>query len=239
MIVRKASHAGSWYDSSEKSLRKSLDEFFSDNKFGPGELLKSQHQENRTILGGISPHAGLRYSGCCSAWTYLNLFKEKLPDTVIVLGTDHIGYGKVALMEEGQWETPLGNLTIDSELSREILNNSNIIIGDNSAFTGHFEREHNIEIQLPFIKYCARDGDVKILPIKVSTKKFSIINELSSDIANAIKNLGKDIVIVASSDMTHKQPMNYMNPEKDLEDMYERDQAVIDAFKEFNPELTY
>ena len=239
MIVRRATHAGSWYEGSEKNLKKSLDEFFSDNKFGPGELSKSLNQENRTILGGISPHAGHRYSGCCSAWTFLNLFKEKIPDTVIVLGTDHVGYGKVALMEEGEWETPLGNLTIDTELSREILKNSKIIIGDDSAFTGHFEREHNIEIQLPFIKYCAREKDVKIIPFKVSTKKFNIIDELSSDIASAIKLLGKDVVIVASSDMTHKQPRNYLNPEKDLEDMRERDQAVIDAFKEFDPDLTY
>ncbi len=239
MILRRAIHAGSWYEGSEKNLKKSLDEFFSDNKFGPGELPQSLNQEKRTILGGVSPHAGHRYSACCSAWTFLNLFKEKIPDTVIVLGTDHIGFGKVALMEEGQWETPLGNLTIDTELSREILKNSKVIIGDDSAFTGYFEREHNIEIQLPFIKYCAGEKDVNIIPFKVSTKKFNIIDQLSSDIASAIKLVDKDVVIVASSDMTHKQPSNYMNPEKDLEDMRERDQAVIDAFKEFNPELTY
>ena len=239
MIIRRATHAGSWYEGSEKSLKRSLEEFFSDDEFGPGELPKTQDLKERTVLGGISPHAGHRYSACCSAWTYLNLFKEKIPDTVIVLGTDHIGYGKVALMEEGQWQTPLGNLHVDSDLSREIIKTSNVIIPDNSAFTGYFEREHNIEIQLPFIKYCAGEKDVKIIPVKVSTKNFQVMEELSSDIADAIKLLNKDVVMVASSDMTHKQPRNYLNPEKDLKDMNERDQAVIDAFKKFDAELTY
>ena len=69
------------------------------------------------IIGGVSPHAGYTFSGRCAAFTYLNLFKERIPDTVIVLGTDHVGYGKVALLGDGAWETPLGNLQIDDELS--------------------------------------------------------------------------------------------------------------------------
>ncbi|MFX1259230.1 MAG: AmmeMemoRadiSam system protein B, partial [Promethearchaeota archaeon] len=125
------------------------------------------------------------------------------------------------------------------ELSKAILKNSDIIISDNSAFMGFpFGREHNIEVQLPFIKYCSQDKDVKIVPIKISLKKFEILNQISLDIANAIKSLDKDIIIVASSDMTHKQPRNISNPKKDLEDMRLKDQAVIDAFVEFNPEKT-
>lgn len=239
MVIRRATHAGSWYDGSESRLRKSLEEFFSDTEFGPGEIPQTQNKEKRTILGGVSPHAGLRYSGCCSAYTYLNLFKEKIPDTVIVLGTDHVGYGRIALMVDGEWETPLGNLAVDSELSEEIIKNSKVIIEDDSAFTGSFEREHNIEIQLPFIKYCAREKDINIVPIKVSTKDFSTLEQLSNDIATSIQKLNKDVVIVASSDMTHKQPRDFMNPKKDLDVMREKDQAVIDAFKQLKPELTY
>ncbi|MHA1489608.1 MAG: AmmeMemoRadiSam system protein B [Promethearchaeota archaeon] len=238
--IRKPAVAGSFYPRSESDLREIIHDSFLDKKFGPGEEMKSLNQQNRSIIGGISPHAGYIYSGCASAYTFLNLFKEKIPDTVIILGTDHVGYGGIALMEEGAWETPLGNLSIDDELSKEILKNSEIIKGDDSAFIGiPFGREHNIEVQLPFIKYCAKEKDIKIVPIKISTKNFEIINQLSSDIANIINSNDKDIVIVASSDMTHKQPKNIMNPKKNLENMREMDQAVMDAFVEFEPKKTF
>ena len=102
--IRKATHAGSWYKGKEESLREELEDLFLNNEFGPGKLPVSQNQKHRTIIGGISPHAGYSFSGRCAAFTYLNLFKEKIPDTVIILGTDHIGYGQVALLADGRSE---------------------------------------------------------------------------------------------------------------------------------------
>ena len=119
--------------------------------------------------------------------------------------------------------------------SKKILDNSDTIVKDESAFIGFpFGREHNIEVQLPFIKYCAQEKDVKFIPIKISIKDFNVISRLSSDIAKAIESYDKDVVIVASSDMTHKE----VHDSKQLEKFKERDQQVIDAFVEFNPEKT-
>ncbi len=235
MVVRKAAVAGTFYPRYKPDLLNILKESFINNEFGPGEEPKTLNQEQRTIIGGVSPHAGYVYSGCATAFTFLNLFQEKIPDTVIVLGTDHIGYGKVALMNEGEWETPLGNMHIDEELSKKILDNSNIIKNDESAFIGHpFGREHNIEVQLPFIKYCSQEKNVKFIPIKVSIKDFNALREISNDIAKAIESYDKDVVIVASSDMTHKEVYD----SKQLEKFKERDQQVIDAFVNLNPEKT-
>lgn len=240
MVVRKAAVAGSFYPQNKSELIELLTQSFLDKEFGPGEEPQPLNQEERLIIGGTSPHAGYIYSGCAAAHTYLNLFKEKIPDSVILLGTDHIGYGKVALMEQGEWETPLGNLRIDEELAKGILKNSKAIISDNSAFIGYpFGREHNIEVQLPFVKYCAKDKDVKIVPVVISTKSFDIMDKLSSEIVKGINSVDKDIVIIASSDMTHKQPRNFMNPKSDLEDMRQRDQAVMDAFLESDPQKTF
>jgi AmmeMemoRadiSam system protein B len=176
MSYRKAAVAGQFYPKNSSSLEEMIKTSFLDKKFGPGEDIQTLNRDKRTIIGGISPHAGYIYSGCCSAHTFLNLFKEKVPDTVIILGTDHIGYGGIALMNEGEWETPLGNLTIDTELSKIILDSSKTIKNDESAFTGYpFEREHNIEVQLPFIKYCSLGKDVKILPILMSIKKYNVL----------------------------------------------------------------
>ncbi len=235
-MVRRASHAGSLYRGSRKGLMEALDGYFTDEKFGPNQTLETSNKDERTIIGGVSPHAGMDYSGSCAAFTYLNLFKEKIPDTVIILGTDHIGYNKIALMEKGEWETPLGNLLIDEEFSKKILDNSSIIESDNSLFIGsQAEQEHNIEIQLPFIKYCSLDKEVKIVTIKIAgTRDFKILNEIAKDITKAVNSLNKDVVIVASSDMSHKQ----VDSSNQLDKFKEIDLAVIEEFKNLNARKT-
>jgi len=235
LVIRTASHAGSWYPGRKEALIKDIESSFYDREFGPGKLPESLNMEKRTIIGAISPHAGYAFSGRCAAFTYLNLFKEKIPDTVIVLGTDHIGYRGVALLGDGEWETPIGNLKIDTELSQKILDTSKIVVDDSSAFTGFMEQEHNIEIQLPFIKYCAKEKDVKIVTIKIGGKRdYNIFDALANEISTSIKALNKDVVIVASSDMSHK---NVSNREQ-LDEFKRIDQGVIDAFVEFDPKKT-
>ncbi len=236
MVLRRASHASSWYRGSKKGLVEALDGYFTNDEFGPKEKFITSNKDKRTIIGGVSPHAGMDYSGPCAAFTYLNLFKEKIPDTVIILGTDHIGYHKIALMAKGEWETPLGNLLIDAELSEKILDNSSIIESDNSLFVGfQAEQEHNIEIQLPFIKYCSLDKEVKIVTIKIAgTREFKILNEIAKDITKAVNSIDRDVVIVASSDMSHKQ----VDSENQLDRFKEIDLAVIEEFKNLNASKT-
>ncbi|MEJ2249498.1 MAG: AmmeMemoRadiSam system protein B [Candidatus Lokiarchaeota archaeon] len=240
MTTRKSAVAGSFYPRYKPDLIRVLKNSFLDEKFGPGKLPECENKEERTIIGGVSPHAGYTYSGSVAAFTYLNLFKEKVPETVVILGTDHQGYGSIALMREGRWETPLGDLEIDNILADEILNGSNLIKNDDSAFVGFpHGREHNIEVQLPFIKFCAGNKSVKILPIKISNFSYKTINTLALDLSKTIESIDKDIVIVASSDMTHKQPRNIQNPKEDIQDMQDKDQAVINAFLDLNPEKTF
>ncbi|MHA1884237.1 MAG: AmmeMemoRadiSam system protein B [Promethearchaeota archaeon] len=236
MVLRKASHAGSWYKGSEKGLLTALQRYFTDDQFGPKEEFSSLNKPERKCIGGVSPHAGMDYSGPCAAFTYLNLFKEKIPDTVIVLGTDHIGYSKVALMSKGEWETPLGNLKIDGELSNTIVDNSNIVEDDNSLFMGfQAEQEHNIEIQMPFIKYCSQEKDVKVVTIKISgTRDIKKLTEISNDVTKAIQLSDKDVVIVASSDMSHKS----VNSTNDMRRFKDIDLEVINNFENLDPQKT-
>ena len=229
LVVRKAYKAGSWYQGAEKNLRMQLEALFLNNEFGPGNLPVCQNQKQRTIIGGVSPHASFGYSGCGAAHTYFNLFKEKIPDTIIILGNHHHPYSKVGIMKEGAWETPLGNLTIDSELAKALIDKCSIIRDDVDSFIQF--KEHNIEVQLPFIKYCAADKDTKIIPIKISRHiKFKQIGELSEDIAKTMISSEKDIIIVASSDMSHYNIYN----EEQLQTLKMIDQSVIDQILKYN-----
>lgn len=241
-MIRQPSVAGSWYPGVKSELEKEIEDLFKNNEFGPGELPKSLNLESRKVIGGVSPHAGYYYSGECAAFTYYNIFKENIPKTIILLGTDHIGYNKIGLMEEGAWRTPLGDLEIDNILAKKICDTSENIISDNSAFIGgYFGREHNIEIQLPFIKYCAKEQDLKIIPIKYGIIKFKdfesfeILESAAKDIANSIESLNREVVVIASTDFSHEP----VRTEKGLERMKKMDKAVIDGFLDLDPKKTF
>jgi len=97
-----------------------------------------------------------------------------------------------------------------------------------------FGREHNIEVQLPFIKYCSGDKDIELLPIKVSESNLKVLKTISKDIAESIKSLDKDIIIIASSDMSHEE----VNSKNELEAFKKNDQNLIEGFINLDPERT-
>ena len=234
-MKRKAVNAGRFYPRFKEELTSLIDKCFLDSEFGPGkEFIVGNKIEKRMILGGICPHAGYTYSGAAAAFTYQKLFSEGIPKTIIILGTQHTGYQDISVMKTGEWETPLGNLKINTELAQEILNDGSFI-NDDSAFLGFpHGREHNIEVQLPFIKYCATKAksDIKIVPIKIGTTKFKKIQDIGETLGRILKD--KDVAIVASSDMTHKSPENVLKPAKDLKKMKIADDKVINCIEKFN-----
>ena len=70
------------------------------------------------IVGLICPHAGYMYSGPVAAHAFYELAQDGKPDTVVLLGPNHTGYGSaLALMREGVWRTPLGDVEIDTCIS--------------------------------------------------------------------------------------------------------------------------
>lgn len=245
-INRKPTAAGRFYPFFKKDLNKTIQKCFLDAKFGPGQELTIQEKSDnyaRTILGGICPHAGYIYSGSALAHTIQQTFGNGLPDTVIILGTSHTGYQKVGLMKHGTWETPLGKIEIDTELAQAILDESPNIIEDDGAFNGYpHGGEHNIEVQIPFLQYAAqkRKQEIKIIPIKIGVMQPKQLENIATTISKAIVKVPeKDIVVLASSDMTHFRPQNPYNPKEEIEHVQKvRDQAVIDAFQEFDWQKT-
>lgn len=235
VLKRKAAVAGSFYPRYRPDLIEIIKNSFLDQKFGIGKEFKCENLQERTILGGVSPHAGYLYSGACASFTYSKVFGEKIPDSVIVLGTTHTGYRGIALLDNGVWETPLGDMEIDTALANEITSTSKKIVADDSAYIGFpHGREHNIEVQLPFIQYCT-ENKAKLVPITIGSMKYKDLEEISDDIAKVLKSVKKDVVIIASSDMSHHQPKNIMDPKEDIKIMKERDSKVIDAFGKNKP----
>lgn len=180
MQVRKPAVAGQFYPGTEGSLRKSIE-----------KMVTSVSKKIRAI-GIVSPHAGYMYSGPVAGELYSNI---EMPDTVVILGPNHTGMGKpYAIMTEGKWETPLGEVEIENNLTKEILSTSKLVEEDSNAH----RYEHSLEVQVPFLQYFK--PDIKIVPIVIGGEQYA---EIGQAIANSIKKYKKDVLIIASSDMTH------------------------------------
>ncbi len=200
--------AGYFYPAEPDELKKLIEKSFLHN-IGPGKLPTLSSERRRESLGYVSPHAGYIYSGPVAAHVYYRLAGEGAPETIILLGTNHTGLGAlVSVYPGGKWFTPLGSLEVDSELARDIANNSKFAELDVLA---HAE-EHSIEVQLPFIQYIYGDR-VKIVPIAVGLHTPEIAEDLAHAIAGASMN--KDIVLIASSDFNHYDPYD-VTVEKDM-----------------------
>jgi len=169
------------------------------HRYGPGSVPSPVEQGARKSVGYIVPHAGYMYSGPIAAHAYYDLAQDGVPQIIIILGTNHTGRGEpVSVYPEGKWETPLGLLEVDHEFSKGIVKYSDIADLDEYA---HLE-EHSIEVQLPFIQFIFRDK-VKIVPVVIGIHTPSVAEDLAESIIKTARELGRDIVVLASSDFNH------------------------------------
>ena len=169
------------------------------------------------VIGLVSPHAGYIYSGPVAGAV---ISRVKFKDTFIIMGPNHTGMGKpLSIMTKGTWETPLGQVEIDSELAEKILAASKHLQEDSGAH----QYEHSIEVQVPFLQYFKKD--VRIVPITIAHSDAATYKELGKEIARAVKGLKKKVVMIASSDMSHYEPQ---------EQAQRKDSQAIEAILKLN-----
>lgn len=193
--VRKPAVAGYFYEADRQALLERI-RWSINHELGP--KAESLSPDGSRALGVVAPHAGYMYSGPVAAWAYAALKGYGKPDTVVVIGPNHYGVGApVAIMRSGVWETPLGSLEVDEELSEFLISQYKSLEDDFYAFS----KEHSIEVHLPFIQYFF--GEVKIVPIALWRQTPSTAKELGAALARAISSFKKKIVIIASSDLNH------------------------------------
>ena len=148
-------------------------------------------------VGLLAPHAGYQYSGAVAGAT---ISRVVFKDTFIIMGPTHSGLGEpFSVWPDGSWKTPLGSVDVDAELAQKIIGLSRYAAADYAAH----EDEHAVEVQVPFLQYIK--PDVRIVPMILAGASLEIYREIGHAIARAIKELKKEVVILASGDMTHYQ----------------------------------
>ncbi|MEM3699388.1 MAG: AmmeMemoRadiSam system protein B [Candidatus Bathyarchaeia archaeon] len=197
--IRRPCQAGAFYEGTTESLKRQIENCFL-HEFGPGKIPEVAEAGPRKIIGLVCPHAGYMFSGPVATHAYYQLALDGKPDIVVVFGPNHTGYGSaLAVMDEGVWRTPLGDVEVDGETAKQIVRESRIVDVDESAH----RLEHSIEVQLPFLQYLY-GSQFKIVPICFLMQDLSSARDVGKAVAKVLAE--KNAVIIASSDMTHYEP---------------------------------
>jgi len=200
VTIRRPHVASQFYEGDAEALRAQISSCFI-HQLGPKKLPKINFDiRPRSIIGLICPHAGYMYSGPVAASAFYELAVDGKPDTMVLLGPNHTGYGSaLALMREGVWRTPLGDVEIDSGLADKILHETNLLDVNELAH----RYEHSIEVQLPFLQFLY-GNKFKIVPICFQLQDYASAVEVGMALTEALA--ATNTVVIASSDMTHYEP---------------------------------
>jgi AmmeMemoRadiSam system protein B len=187
--LRRAAFAGSWYPRTAGAIAAEVDRYL-DEAGAPA--LKGR------LIALVSPHAGLHYSGPVAAHSYA-LLRDREGVSVVLVGPAHrAAFEGVAVHASGSWETPLGTAAIDDDLASALLAAEPQLFDDPAPHAS----EHSLEMQLPFLQRVMPGA--RIVPLLMGSQSRGEADALAAALSRAAK--GRQVVLVASSDLSHYQP---------------------------------
>ncbi len=188
--VREPSVAGMFYPADPGELGATIDRLL--------EQAHSRLEPGRELKAVACPHAGYAYSGATAAEAFACL-KGTDFSTVVLIGPDHyIGFEGIAVYASGAFKTPLGEVEVDEELARLLLDTG---AGMRDAPEAH-RREHSLEVQIPFIQRVLPRA--RIVPILMGFRSRTNVELLANALSRALDN--PKVLLLASTDLSHYHP---------------------------------
>jgi len=182
--MRKSPIAGSWYPGEKEELSTLIQKLLSSAKLP---------EVKGRPFGVISPHAGIQFSGQAAAYGFQTLSGLNIK-RVTLLGPSHYTYFTgLATSEVDYYETPLGKVKVDREISDALY--------ARPAFKGPRNAElpeHSLEMEIPFLQVVL--DDFVMVPLVVGEMSSKHYDEAATALQ---KYLDESTVVVASSDFTH------------------------------------
>lgn len=149
-----------------------------------------------TIRAVQVPHAGWIYSGKAAAQAY-NQLKNRNIRTVVMIGPQHhVMARSIQVFPQGVWESPLGDLEVDSELTQKFLDFDEAFVIDIRAH----QAEHSLEVQLAPLAMLL--PQVKIVPLLMAPYQPSHPGILADALAAIVGEAG-DVIVLVSTDLYH------------------------------------
>ena len=188
--VRQPAVAGRFYPANAQHLRAEVETYTT----APASASTEPEAKIRAF-GCVVPHAGYIYSGHVAGAVYGRL---DLPRRYVILCPNHTGMGEpLAIMSEGSWHTPLGDVSIDENVAGQLKAKLPLLSEDQAAH----RYEHALEVQLPFLQVLA--PGFQFVPITIGTSNFDVLSALGTVIGSVAAETGEPVLVVASSDMNH------------------------------------
>jgi len=177
--------AGGFYPADPDHLKRTVDTFCR-------EVDTPKVQGNLRAL--MVPHAGYVYSGPVAAMGYRiirDLDQEK-NWTIIMIGPSHyVPFRGVSVGLYDEYACPLGAVPV-SRVARKFLDSGAVFLPQ-----AH-EREHSLEVQLPFLRHCLRSFEIIPLLTGSVDAKF---------VADMVKShIDERTIVLVSTDLSHEKP---------------------------------
>jgi AmmeMemoRadiSam system protein B len=141
----------------------------------------------------VAPHAGYVYSGATAAYAYKLLEGKKYKNVFILSPSHHFPFQGAGILIEDCYQTPLGKIPINQHICATL--------GESPAFAdlpNVFEREHALEVQLPFLQTVL--PDFSLIPIIIGQSTYPTLQSIADTLKpyQAPENL-----FVISTDLAH------------------------------------
>ena len=193
--VKKPNISGTFYpDNSDELKSLVLNLLDSAHSYQPFKETLNQINNLKAL---IAPHAGLIYSGpiAASAYTTLKKINPANQSIAIFSPTHFFDFKGIAGLNCKFYNTPLGQIPINQSALEKLFSRGEILL-DNRPF----EKEHALEIQLPFLQVLYPEFD--LLPF--------IVGQTTPDQFLSILNYCEenDIFPIVSTDLSHFHTYN-------------------------------
>jgi AmmeMemoRadiSam system protein B len=201
-LVRKPAVAGQFYPDDPAELAAMVDGFLQGHEPTPGRPIAL-----------IVPHAGYVYSGAVAGYAFAELRGQQY-EAVVLIGVNHYlaDFSGVAVYPDGAFQTPLGQVPVDTELTQAILQ-ANPSFDDNPYW---HSKEHSLEVELPFLQRVL--PGTPIVPILIGQPTPQNTQALIEALSRVLP--GHNVLLIASSDLSHYPA---------YDDAVEVDQATLAA----------
>lgn len=166
----------------------------------------------------IAPHAGYPFSGAVAGQAYAAVrdSADRI-SRVVLLGPSHrVPFRGMAASRADYFATPMGDVPVDQSTLRQLSTERPDVVYREDAH----EREHGLEVHLPFLQ--ALLGDFSVVPLVVG-------DAIPEEVGSLLESVwgGPETLIVISSDLSH-----FM----DYDSAVRRDRATSEAIEQLRYE---
>jgi AmmeMemoRadiSam system protein B len=210
--VRAAVVSGQFYPEGPELLKKKVRQF----------LAAAKGTSAPDVRALIVPHAGYDYSGQIAGEAY-KLVEGRTFDSVIIIAFLHRLFLQGVFVDDvAAYETPLGRVSVNRELSREIRMFHPLFQNTIPDRIG----EHSLEVQIPFLQETI--PGLKIIPIYIGAQNITNSTVLAEALAKILP--GRNLLVVATTDLSHFYSYEVASG---------KDKALIALFEKGNAETIY